>query len=49
VDELIDLELNFVQRMQWGIERFSRPLRHALLASDLYKTLFQNIEKVCIT
>ncbi|ELU07412.1 hypothetical protein CAPTEDRAFT_223274 [Capitella teleta] len=46
LDQLVDCELDFVQQMQRGIERFSRPLRHALLPSEQYKALFQNIEKL---
>ncbi|XP_045190793.2 uncharacterized protein LOC123547608 [Mercenaria mercenaria] len=43
---LLCLEENFVDFMNTGIQKFSRPLRHCVLTSTQHATLFQNIEKI---
>ncbi|XP_045190798.2 uncharacterized protein LOC123547613 [Mercenaria mercenaria] len=43
---LLCLEENFVDLMNTGIQKFSRPLRHCVLTSTQHATLFQNIEKI---
>ena len=41
-------EVTFIAQMQYGIQRFSRPLRHCILSAREHRVLFQNVEKVCI-
>ncbi|XP_053407877.1 uncharacterized protein LOC123547611 isoform X2 [Mercenaria mercenaria] len=43
---LLCLEENFVDLMNTGIQKFSRPLRHCVITSTQHATLFQNIEKI---
>ncbi|XP_060553687.1 uncharacterized protein LOC132714782 isoform X2 [Ruditapes philippinarum] len=43
---LLCLEENFVDFMNSGIQKFSRPLRHCVINSSQHATLFQNIEKI---
>ncbi|XP_069120607.1 uncharacterized protein [Argopecten irradians] len=43
---LLSLELDFIDFMHAGMQRFSRPLRHCILSQKQHTALFQNIEKV---
>lgn len=43
---VLELEKEFVQHMTSGIQRFTRPLRRAVLSPKEHMSLFQNIEKV---
>ena len=43
---LIHAEDKFVAVMHRGVQRFSRPLRHALLTRQEHTVLFQNVEKL---
>ena len=44
--QLIHAEDKFVTIMHQGVQRFSRPLRHALLTPHEHNILFQNVEKL---
>ncbi|KAL5012141.1 hypothetical protein ScPMuIL_010692 [Solemya velum] len=46
IQKLVDSELDFVDFMHEGMQRFSRPLRHCILSSEQHLELFQNIEKL---
>ncbi|KAI0227526.1 hypothetical protein LSAT2_021994 [Lamellibrachia satsuma] len=39
-------ESKFVEVMQSGIQRYSRPLRHRVISHSEHATLFQNVEKL---
>ena len=43
---LVDCERHFAEVMQHGIQQYSRPLRHGLLAPAQHVAVFQNLEKV---
>lgn len=43
---VLELEREFVQHMTNGIQKFTRPLRSAVLSPKEHRSLFQNIEKV---
>ena len=46
IASLRSLEAEFVELMQAGIQRFSRPLRQYIISPSEHATLFQNVEKV---
>ena len=46
VQNLLRLEQDFIKQMQFGIHRYSNPLRHKFVSSSEHLTLFQNIEKL---
>ncbi len=46
IQTLVAAEQRFVTLMQAGIQSYSRPLRHCILASAERTTLFQNVEKL---
>ncbi|KAL5012142.1 hypothetical protein ScPMuIL_010693 [Solemya velum] len=46
IRRLLHSEMDFVDFMNRGMQLFSRPLRHSILNSHQYNTLFQNIEKI---
>ena len=46
VHRLLSLELDYIDFMHAGMQRYSRPLRHCILSAQQHKALFQNIEKV---
>lgn len=46
VHRLMNLELDFIDFMHHGMQRYSRPLRHCILSQNQHTSLFQNIEKV---
>ena len=46
IRELVEGEEEFIRQMQYGIQRYSRPLRHCILTPQEHRTLFQNVEKV---
>ncbi|KAK6196036.1 hypothetical protein SNE40_001339 [Patella caerulea] len=46
VHRLLSLELDFIDFMHAGIQRYSRPLRHCILAAQQHSALFQNVEKL---
>lgn len=48
IRHLILLEATFIGQMQYGIQRFSRPLRHCIISAREHRILFQNVEKVTI-
>ncbi|XP_052792077.1 uncharacterized protein LOC128226228 [Mya arenaria] len=43
---LLVAEERFVETMSEGMQRYSRPLRHCLLAPEHHVALFQNVEKL---
>ena len=43
---LISLEREFIRQIELGVQLYSRPLKHYLIASNEHAKLFQNIEKV---
>ena len=49
IQQILDCEELYISSMQYGIQRYSRPLRHRILTSHQHQTLFQNIEKVRTT
>ncbi|GFO45578.1 regulator of G-protein signaling 3 [Plakobranchus ocellatus] len=46
IHRLMSLELNYIDFMHYGIERYSRPLRHCIVTAHQHRTIFQNVEKV---
>nr|KAG5693409.1 hypothetical protein BaRGS_009882 [Batillaria attramentaria] len=46
IHRLLSLELDFIDFMHAGIQRYSRPLRHCILSVAQHKTVFQNVEKL---
>ncbi|ESO85945.1 hypothetical protein LOTGIDRAFT_167700 [Lottia gigantea] len=46
VHRLLSLELDFIDFMHAGVQRYSRPLRHCILAAQQHSSLFQNVEKL---
>ncbi|XP_052222379.1 uncharacterized protein LOC127838592 isoform X1 [Dreissena polymorpha] len=46
IHRLLSLELDFIDLMHSGMQRYSRPLRHCILSHSQHATLFQNIEKL---
>ncbi|KAL3872127.1 hypothetical protein ACJMK2_040079 [Sinanodonta woodiana] len=48
VHRLLRIELDFVDLMHSGMQRYSRPLRHCILTNIQHFALFQNIEKLTI-
>ena len=46
IHRLMSLELDFIDFMQLGIQRYSRPLRHCIFNVVQHNTVFQNVEKV---
>ncbi|KAJ8300366.1 hypothetical protein KUTeg_021885 [Tegillarca granosa] len=43
---LLSVELDFIDSMHAGMQRYSRPLRHCILSQQQHSALFQNIEKL---
>ncbi|CAI9716593.1 Regulator of G-protein signaling 3 [Octopus vulgaris] len=46
IQQLVDLEREYIDFMHGGIEQYSRPLRHCILSQKQHTELFQNIEKL---
>ncbi|PVD27996.1 hypothetical protein C0Q70_10573 [Pomacea canaliculata] len=46
IHRLLSLELDFIDFMHAGIQRYSRPLRHCVLSGTQHSAVFQNVEKV---
>ncbi|WAR30627.1 RGS3-like protein [Mya arenaria] len=46
IHRLLTIELDFIDVMHAGMQRYSRPLRHCILSHSQHATLFQNIEKL---
>ncbi|XP_071096723.1 uncharacterized protein [Haliotis cracherodii] len=46
VHRLMSLELDYIDFMHAGMQRYSRPLRHCILSAQQHKAVFQNIEKL---
>lgn len=46
IHRLLSLELDFIDLMHSGMQRYSRPLRHCILSHSQHAAVFQNIEKV---
>lgn len=46
IHRLLTVEMDFIDLMHAGIQRFSRPLRHCILSQLQHSALFQNVEKV---
>lgn len=44
----MSIEMDFIDVMHAGMQRYSRPLRHCILNPRQHFTLFQNIEKVVL-
>ncbi|CAF5136651.1 unnamed protein product, partial [Rotaria sp. Silwood1] len=43
---LIEIEKEFINQIELGVQLYSRPLKHYLISSNEHAKLFQNIEKV---
>lgn len=43
---LIEIEKEFINQIELGVQLYSRPLKHYLISSTEHAKLFQNIEKV---
>lgn len=46
IHRLMSIEMDFIDVMHAGMQRYSRPLRHCILNPRQHFTLFQNIEKL---
>ncbi|PVD28313.1 hypothetical protein C0Q70_10900 [Pomacea canaliculata] len=46
IHRLLSLELDFIDFMHAGLQRYSRPLRHCVLSGTQHYAVFQNVEKV---
>jgi regulator of G-protein signaling 3 len=46
IQELFQLEKIFIKKMQFGIDRYSSPLRHKFVSPAEHLTLFQNLEQL---
>ena len=46
IQELIHLEQDFIKQMEFGLQRYSKPLRHKFVSPTEHSTLFQNMEKL---
>ncbi|KAH9500272.1 hypothetical protein Btru_073594 [Bulinus truncatus] len=46
IHRLMSLELDYIDFMHYGIERYSRPLRHCIVSAHQHMTIFQNVEKL---
>ncbi|CAF1231960.1 unnamed protein product [Adineta ricciae] len=46
VTHLIDIEKDFINQIELGVQLYSRPLKHYLISSNEHAKLFQNIEKI---
>ncbi|KAL3872428.1 hypothetical protein ACJMK2_040355 [Sinanodonta woodiana] len=46
VSRLLSQDMDFVELMRYGMQLYSRPLRHCILSQSQYGTLFRNIEKL---
>ncbi|XP_048777843.2 uncharacterized protein LOC125681698 isoform X1 [Ostrea edulis] len=46
IHRLMSIEMDFIDIMHAGMQRYSRPLRHCILNPKHHFTLFQNIEKL---
>lgn len=49
IHRLMSIEMDFIDVMHAGMQRYSRPLRHCILNPRQHFTLFQNIEKVSLS
>ncbi|KAL8609608.1 hypothetical protein ACOMHN_023744 [Nucella lapillus] len=45
VHHLLSLEVDFIDFMMLGIQRYSQPLRHQILTTRQHATVFQNVEQ----
>ena len=43
---LIEMEKEFISKLELGVQFYSRPLKHYLISANEHAKLFQNIEKV---
>ncbi len=43
---LIEIEKDFINQLELGVQLYSRPLKHYLISSTEHGKLFQNIEKI---
>ncbi len=43
---LIEIEKEFINQLELGVQLYSRPLKHYLISSTEHGKLFQNIEKI---
>ncbi|CAF0909556.1 unnamed protein product [Rotaria sp. Silwood1] len=43
---LIEIEKEFINQIELGVQLYSRPLKHYLISSNEHAKLFQNIEKI---
>lgn len=46
IHRLLTVEMDFIDLMHAGIQRYSRPLLHCILSQLQHSTLFQNVEKL---
>ncbi|KAL5012143.1 hypothetical protein ScPMuIL_010694 [Solemya velum] len=46
VHRILSLEMEYIDTMHSGMQRYSRPLRHCILLQQQHGKLFQNIEKL---
>ena len=46
VSHLIEIEKEFINQLEMGVQLYSRPLKHYLISSMEHAKLFQNIEKI---
>ncbi|VDH97352.1 regulator of G-protein signalling 3 [Mytilus galloprovincialis] len=46
IHRLLTVEMDFIDLMHAGIQRYSRPLRHCILSQLQHSALFQNVEKL---
>ena len=46
IERLLSCERHFVAQMQFGMQRYSRPLSHCIISPGDHSTLFQNVEQV---
>ncbi|CAF3291930.1 unnamed protein product [Rotaria socialis] len=44
--QLIEIEKEFINQIELGVQMYSRPLKHYLILSNEHAKLFQNIEKI---
>jgi hypothetical protein len=46
-EQLLNLEEKFIEKMQKGVQQYSRPLRHCMMINtSQHHLLFQNIDKI---
>ena len=46
--KLLECEQEFISQMHYGLQRYSRPLRHCIVSEADHAILFQNVEQVIV-